>query len=102
MSDRMIADGEKHGAWHWRNSMKTVRFFMFDAKAGAFILLLIMHFRIWTFLLAITTNIIFYILERKGLRFGSAIRAIRVWFIGQKRPATVYTEKRRMKDTGSV
>ena len=102
MSKAMLEDAEKHGIWHWRNSMKTVRFFMFDAKAGAFILLLLMHARVWTLILAITANVIFYILERKGLRFASAIRAVRVWFMGQRRPATIFTERSKLKDSGGI
>lgn len=87
--------------WHWRNTMKPVRFFMLDARAGFFIILLLVHARIWTLVLMITVNAIFWILERKGLSFMSAIRAIRLWLIGNYRPAWVYTRRRKFLDTGS-
>jgi intracellular multiplication protein IcmT len=89
------------GTWHWRNSMKTVRFFQFDARAGLFIILVLVHARFWTFGLMIAVNIIFYILERKGLSFASAVRALRVWIIGPYRPAWIYTRRRKLLDTGS-
>jgi hypothetical protein len=50
----------------------------------------------------ILVNIIFYIFERKGLSFASAMRAIRSWFLGPYRPAWIYTRRRKMLDTGSA
>lgn len=88
--------------WHWRNSMKTVRFFAFDAKAAGPFMLFIMHIRLWTFLLFIFSLFLFWTLEKRGLSFGSALRAFRIWLIGAKRPAVVFTKKQRMKDTGSA
>lgn len=87
--------------WHWRNTMKTVRFFQFDARAGLFVALLLVHFRIWTLLLLITMLMAFYMLERKGLSFPSALRSIRVWLIGTKRPGWIWLRRRKLQDTGS-
>lgn len=87
--------------WHWRNSMKTVRFFMFDARAGLFVVLLLVHFRVSTIMLLMLVFGFFYILERKGLSFPAAIRAIRVWLIGNYRPAWIWTRRRKLQDTGS-
>ena len=93
----------KEGAttWHWRNTMKTVRFFQFDARAGFFIILVLVHARVWTFALMILVNVLFWILERKGLSFAAAVRAIRLWFVGPYRPAWIYTRRRKLLDTGS-
>ena len=65
-------------AWHWRNTQKTVRFFIFDARAGFFVVLVLVHARLWTLSLAIIVMTIFYLLERRSLSFPAALRAIRV------------------------
>src|SRR5476651_2092492 len=87
--------------WHWRNTMKTVRFFIFDARAGAFVVLVLVHARLWTLGLCLFTMTIFWLFERKNLSFPAALRAIRVWFIGKKRPAWIKTRRRKLLDTGS-
>jgi intracellular multiplication protein IcmT len=87
--------------WHWRNTMKPVRFFQFDARSVAFAMLFLMHIRLWTLETLVVVNCIFWILERKGLSFAAALRALRVWFTGRYRPAWVYTRRRKMIDTGS-
>ena len=51
--------------------------------------------------LMIGVNVIFWILERKGLYFAAAMRALRVWFVGNYRPAWIYTRRRKFLDTGS-
>jgi intracellular multiplication protein IcmT len=92
---------ENTKTWHWRNTMKPVRFFQFDARAGLFIVLVLVHARLWTLFLMIGVNIVFWILERKGLSFASALRALRVWFIGKNRPGWIYSRRRKLLDTGS-
>jgi len=97
----MAEDQEEGRSWHWRNTMKTVRFFTFDARAGLFVALLLVHFRIWTLCLMAGMLMVFYILERKGLSFPSALRSLRVWLIGTKRPGWIWTRRRKLQDTGS-
>lgn len=92
---------EEGHTWHWRNTMKPVRFFMFDARAGFFVVLLLVHARLWTFFLLLMVLAFFYILERKGLSFSAALRAMRVWVIGPARPAWIWTRRRKLRDTGS-
>lgn len=87
--------------WHWRNTMKTVRFFKFDARAGLFVIVVLVHMRIWTFGALILVLMLFSLLERKGLSFPAAIRALRAWLVGVYRPAFVYTRRRKFLDTGS-
>ena len=87
--------------WHWRNTMKPVRFFIFDARAVFFLVLVLIHARLWTLGLMIFVSCIFWLLERKGLSFAAATRAMRLWLIGNYRPAWVYTRRRKMLDTGS-
>lgn len=84
--------------WHWRNSQKTPRFWRFDARAAVVILLVVLFPRTWTIVLCIVTNILFWLLERKGLTFSAALRAFRVWILGPKRPAYFWTDRRKMTD----
>ncbi len=88
-------------SFHWRNTMKPVRFFAFDARAGFFVVLLLMHARLWTLLLLIAVFLLFWMLERKGLSFASALRAARLWLVGKYRPAWIWTRRRKLLDTGS-
>lgn len=87
--------------WHWRNTMKPARFFQFDARASLFIVLVLVHARLWTLMTMILVLCIFWMLERKGLSFSAALRSLRLWLIGNERPALVYTSRRKMIDTGS-
>ena len=86
---------------HWRNTMKPTRFlFGTDARAALLLLLLMVHFRIWTFLLVTTTMIVFYILEQRGLSFESALRALRVWITGPRRGRMLQAHRQRWTDYG--
>ncbi len=82
--------------------MKTVRFFMFDAKAAGPVFLFLLHARMWTFILLIVSLFSFWALEKRGLTLPSALRAFRLWLVGNKRPAVVLTRRQSMKDTGSI
>ncbi len=88
-------------AWHWRNTMKPARFFHFDARVSFFLILLLVHARLWTLGLMCVVMTIFWLLERKGLTFPSALRALRLWIIGNNRPAWLYFRRRKFLDTGS-
>lgn len=86
--------------WHWRDSMRSPRFFMFDARAALPILLVVMHARLWTLILAVGCIVIFYVLERFGLTFEAALRRLRCKIIGKKRPAYSSQRYRRFTDAG--
>ena len=88
-------------SWHWRNSMKPVRFFNFDGRLGFFVLGFILHIRLSSIFMLGAIFAGFYLLERQGLSFPAAIRAIRLWFIGPVRPGYIYTRRRKLLDTGS-
>lgn len=97
----MAKQEEEVQTWHWRNTMKPVRFFMFDARAGLFVLLLLVHARLWTLYLLITVLVVFNLLERKGLSFSAALRGLRLWLTGPYRPGWVKSRRRKLLDTGS-
>ena len=73
---------------------------MLDARAFSAIFLFLVHARLWTFVLAIVVMIIFWIFERRGLTFEAALRAMRAWLLGSRRPETVATRRRKWVDFG--
>ena len=86
---------------HWRNTMKPTRFlFGTDARAALLLLLLMVHLRLWTFLLVTAIMILFYVLEQRGLSFEAAIRAFRVWITGPRRTRILLRHKSRWTDYG--
>jgi intracellular multiplication protein IcmT len=86
--------------WHWRNSMRPVRFFSMDARAAIAWFVVLFYLRPISIIIAIFVTMIFSCLEKKGLSFPSALRAFRGWFLGQKRPGWYAMRKRKMVDYG--
>lgn len=86
--------------WHWRNSMRPVRFFALDARASIPFLVLLIYARPITLATTIVTTVIFYIFEKRGLTTPAALRAIRVWLIGANRPGLVSVKHKKLKDYG--
>jgi intracellular multiplication protein IcmT len=95
-----MADVETAADWHWRNSMKNVRFFMFDARLAIFFMLFILHMRLWTFCTFLFFCFFFWFLERRGLVFSAALRTFRTWILGKRRPAWLWIRKRKFRDYG--
>ncbi len=86
--------------WHWRNTMRPVRFFTLDARAAAPYLVLLVYIRPISVFLTVVITILFAYLERRGLTFPSAIRAFRSWLCGQYRPGWLSMRRRKMVDFG--
>ena len=86
--------------WHWRNSMKPVRFFAFDARAALPLPLLLVYFRLSTVILTIIFLIFFRILEQKGLTFPAAMRTARQGLVGRIRPGWPGVYNKDFKDWG--
>jgi intracellular multiplication protein IcmT len=86
--------------WHWRNSMRTVRFLAFDARAALPIPLLLVYARWSTLFLTIAFLVLFRYLERKGLTFPAALRSMRVYFVGKDRPGWVKAQNKKFSDYG--
>lgn len=87
--------------WHWRNSMKPVRFFALDARAAIPFALLLVHFRPYTLVLALVVTIAFWLAERMGLTFPAALRRLRIAIIGYRRPRLIWTANRSLIDYGA-
>lgn len=87
--------------WHWRNTMRPVRFFAMDARAAmAFLILLPNMARLSVWIFCLTVTFIFMILEKKGLVFEAALRRLRSWIIGIFRPAWNTIHFRKTIDFG--
>ena len=89
---------EERENWHWRNSMRPVRFFMMDARAAIPFLVLLVYFRLVTLIIAGLSTMVFVALEKRGLTFPSALRNFRSWLLGPSRPAWISMRRRRMVD----
>lgn len=86
--------------FHWRNSMRPLRFFAFDAKVAIFLALLLIYPRWITLIAFVIAMILFWALERQGLLFDPAIRAFRAWLFGRKRPGWLWFRRRKTVDYG--
>lgn len=86
--------------WHWRNSMRIVRFFMLDARAALPFLVLLVYLRWSSVILAVIVTTIFYLLERKGLTFAAALRNLRQWIVGRDRPGWISVHRKKFTDWG--
>lgn len=86
--------------WHWRNSMRTVRFFAFDSRSALPLPLLLVYARLSTLILMIVTLMVFRYLERKGLTVPAAVRNFRSWVVGAERPGWPGIEHKKFRDFG--
>lgn len=95
-----VADLQEQVNWHWRNSMRPIRFFSFDVKAIIPFCILLFYARVSTLVLCFLVTIFFWVLEKKGLTFDAAMRASRLFFFGDFRPALTKFRHRKLKDFG--
>lgn len=86
--------------WHWRNTMRPVRFFALDARAAIPFTVLLVYFRPISLFLTIVITIVFVMMERRGLPFTPAMRTFRTWFLGQHRPAWISLRRKKLVDYG--
>ncbi len=86
--------------WHWRNSMRPVRFFALDARAAIPWFIFLWYIRPVSFVICLLLTFLFVFLEKKGLSFSAALRAFRSWLLGQRRPGWILLFRRRLVDYG--
>ncbi len=86
--------------WHWRNTMRTVRFFAFDGRAAFPIPILFFYIRYSTIAITVLTLLFFRFLEQKGLTFPSAVRNFRASLWGFERPGWYKIQARKFQDFG--
>ena len=87
-------------SWHWRNSMRVVRFFAFDSRSALPLPLLLVYFRWSTLALMITTLFVFRFLEQRGLTVPAAVRNFRAWIVGSERPGWLQGHHKKFVDYG--
>ncbi len=86
--------------WHWRDTMRTVRFLGFDARVAFLIPVWLIYLRWSTIILSFMVFYVFKMLENKGLTFPAALRALRCWIIGSERPGQIGVNKHEFLDYG--
>lgn len=77
----------------WRDTSRTERFFIFDAKAGIPFFFFLAHIAWWTFALAVVSFVVFGVLERLGISLKVALRLLRSWIAGPIRYAVAWWHK---------
>ncbi len=83
---------------HWRYTMKPARLGPIDARAAFPLLLVMLHFRDYTLLMAVAFITLLWIFEKRGLQFDAALRTIRAWLVNPNRPAIDQRRANRMVD----
>lgn len=100
MAVNPIAEMQERNNWHWRNTMRPVRFFGLDARSAIPYTFLIVYARPITFILAIVSTIAFFLMEKRGLTFSAAMRRFRRSMLSDVRPGITSFRHRRFKDFG--
>ena len=77
----MAAGGFSNTA-HWRDSARTARFFIIDARSAFPLFLFLMHIQVWTGILALVSIIFFGIIEHYGFTVPVFLRWLRTFFAG--------------------
>tara|TARA_R110002124_G_scaffold287216_1_gene471373 strand:+ start:59933 stop:60229 length:297 start_codon:yes stop_codon:yes gene_type:complete len=95
-----IQDVQEQVNWHWRNTTRPLRFFSMDSRAALPYLILLPYARPVTLVFCVLSTITFILLEKHGLTFPSAIRALRASLVGEKRFALNRVRRRRFRDYG--
>lgn len=72
---------------YWRETHRQPRFLIFDGRIVVLLLVAIMHFRVWTILLALTAAFVLWFFDRKGITADSIVRYLRARLVGRKRSA---------------
>ncbi|MCE3238158.1 MAG: hypothetical protein K0R24_1139 [Gammaproteobacteria bacterium] len=72
---------------HWRDSARSVRLFFLDFRACFPLLVLMLHIRLWTFILALIATVFFATLERYGFTLMVFLRWFRAFIAGNRKIA---------------
>ncbi len=67
---------------HWRDSARSARFFLVDARAAFPIFFFLMHIRVWTGILVLVSVFFFGIIEHYGFSLPVFLRWLRTFFAG--------------------
>lgn len=86
--------------WHWRDTMRTIRFLGFDSRCALLVPVWLVYLRTSTLIISVMVFYTFQFLEKKGLTFPSALRALRVWIVGRDRPGVLGSRVGKFIDYG--
>lgn len=81
----------------WRDTGKSVKFFVFDVRVVLAFFLVLLHARWWTFYLAVGTFLFFGLLDRFGMPLIVAWRAFICWIAGGIRYSVGWWERPEKK-----
>lgn len=70
---------------HWRDTARSARFFMVDARAAFPLFIFLMHIRVWTGMLVIISALFFGIIEHYGFTVPVFLRWLRSFLAGKVR-----------------
>lgn len=85
---------------YWRETHRQPRFLIFDGRIVVLLLMAMMHFRVWTILLALTAAFVLWFFDRKGISADSIVRYLRARLVGRKRSARGVDAERTAVDFG--
>jgi len=71
----------------WRETHKPGKFLMFEGRVVVVLLLMVMHIRPWTIVLAFSVMGILYYFSRKGVPADAILRYLRARLVGRRRTA---------------
>ena len=70
---------------HWRDSARSARFFLVDARAAFPIFLFLMHIRVWTGVIVLISAVFFGIIEHYGFTVPVFLRWLRSFMGGRRK-----------------
>lgn len=82
----------------WRDTARTVRFFIFDAKAGIPFFFFLAYVSYWTFAISVLSFVVFGVLERFGYSLVVALRLARSKLAGPVRFSVAWWDKPQRKN----
>ena len=77
---------------HWRDSARSVRFFIWDGKTAFPMVLFLVHIRWWTFVVAVLATLFFTVLRYYGFTVDVFGRVIRNFLAGVRKSAIPWWE----------
>ena len=77
--------GKRDTYVHWRETARNARFYFMDAKVSLFILLFLVHMKLWTFILAVSVIAILTALDYYRYPLPVAWRILKSFLAGSKK-----------------
>ena len=78
---------------HWRDSARSPRFFLIDARAAFPIFIFLLHIKLWTGLAVIFSAIFFSIIEHYGFTVPIFFRVLRNFIAGSQKNSQLWWVK---------